>query len=53
MAGTGLQPANLVLIVLPFILSLTIVSIRVWRKIKDGKFGIGKGSIAVCVIDET
>ncbi|KAF1834147.1 hypothetical protein BDW02DRAFT_347037 [Decorospora gaudefroyi] len=40
MAGTGLQPLNIFLIVFPFILSFTIVSIRVWRKIKASQFVI-------------
>ena len=52
MAGTGLQPANLVLVILPFVLSFSIVVIRVWRRIKEDKFAIGKGSITVLQIQD-
>jgi hypothetical protein len=50
MAGTGLQPANLVLIVLPFILSFIIVVVRVWRKVKENKFAIGKRHMAFIIL---
>jgi len=32
---------NIFLIVFPFVLSATIVAIRVWRKIKEHKLAIG------------
>ncbi|KAL1796828.1 hypothetical protein ACET3X_005368 [Alternaria dauci] len=40
MAGTGLQPVNIFLIVFPFVLSASIVAIRVWRKIKERQLAI-------------
>jgi hypothetical protein len=41
MAGTGLQPLNIFLIVFSFALSLTIVTVRIWKKIKDRQLAIG------------
>ncbi|KAI1534274.1 hypothetical protein PtrSN002B_007622 [Pyrenophora tritici-repentis] len=40
MAGTGLQPANIFLIIFPFLLSFTIVTIRIWQRIKERKYAI-------------
>jgi hypothetical protein len=41
MAGTGLQPLNIFLIIFPFIVSATIVTIRIWTKVKDRQLAIG------------
>ncbi|KAH6877823.1 hypothetical protein BKA58DRAFT_376002 [Alternaria rosae] len=40
MAGTGLQPVNIFLIIFPFLVSFSIVSIRIWRKIKKRTYAI-------------
>ncbi|KAI4653878.1 hypothetical protein J4E93_001646 [Alternaria ventricosa] len=40
MAGTGLQPLNIFLIVFPFLVSATIVAIRTWKKIKERQLAI-------------
>ncbi|KAF1950217.1 hypothetical protein CC80DRAFT_509791 [Byssothecium circinans] len=40
MAGTGLQPLNIFLIVFPFVLSLIVVSVRVWRRVLSRQFAI-------------
>jgi len=40
MAGTGLQPVNIFLIIFPFLVSFSIVSIRIWRKIKERTYAI-------------
>ena len=42
MTDSGLQPLNIVLIVVPFALSLTIVALRVWRRTAKHQFAIGK-----------
>ena len=42
MAGSGIQWLNIFLIVFPFAISLAIVIVRVWRRIKDRQFAIGK-----------
>jgi len=40
MAGTGLQPVNIFLIIFPFLVSFLVVSIRIWRKIKERTYAI-------------
>jgi hypothetical protein len=44
MADTGLQPLNAFLIFFPFIISLAVVVIRVWRRTIEHQFAIGKTS---------
>jgi glycopeptide antibiotics resistance protein len=45
MADTGLQPLNAFLVFFPFIISLTVVAIRVWKKTIERQFAIGKMSV--------
>jgi glycopeptide antibiotics resistance protein len=45
MADTGLQPLNAFLVFFPFIISLTVVAIRVWRRTVERQFAIGKMSV--------
>jgi hypothetical protein len=41
MAETGLQALNAFLIFFPFLLSFSIVAIRVWRRIIERQFSVG------------
>ncbi|KAF2133001.1 hypothetical protein P153DRAFT_382626 [Dothidotthia symphoricarpi CBS 119687] len=48
MASTVLQSLNFFLIVFPFVLSLSIVIVRIWRKLVEKTLAIGEYSVSVC-----